>query len=197
MSTAAAVFAVDEERDARVFFPIGVYCPGWEPIDWHMFCWRLLPVNRSCAGGDAASASLVPAAAERSSSRSRSLRRALAPSRFSRLGSGRAPLAEGWNWHYDGRDRRFRNGYVLGVDDALVEGDSDRYRSVFVDAFSSNRVLRGEDILDQCLLHHLDGYSWRRIEYMCRALRCIALTELREGSAGVLELLRNDAQVHS
>ena len=201
MSTTAAVEvsleAVDEEAEARVFFPIRLYPPGWDPIDWHMFRWRLLSGDaaRWCAFGGAASASLAPAAAERSSSRSRSPRRALTPSRFSRLGSGRRPLAEEWDWHYDGCVRRFRHGYVLGVDDALDEGDSDRCRSVFVDAFASNRVLRGEDILEQCLLHHLEGYSWWRVEDMCHALRCIALTELREGSVGVLDLLGDDARV--
>ena len=193
MSTTAAVEVsldvVDEEAEARVFFPIARYPPGWEPIDWHMFGW--IPAAARCS----AFAGAAPAAVQRSSSRSRSPRRRFTPSRFSSLGSGRPPLAEEWNWHHDGRVRRFRHGYVLGVDDALVEGDSDRCRSVFVDAFASNRVLRGEDILEQCLLHHLEGYSWWRVEDMCHALRCIALTELREGSVGVLDLLGDDARV--
>ena len=99
-------------------------------------------------------------------------------------------LLEEWRWHFDGVVRPFKHGYVLGVCDALVDEGLERRRSVFVDAFAENRVLRGERVLDLCLQRHLGGHSWERVECLCDALREVALAERRSGPRGALAFLR-------
>jgi len=101
------------------------------------------------------------------------------------------PFGEEWDGHFDGVVRPFRHGFVLGVDDALVDGHKDdRRRSLFVDAFGENPVLRGERILEECLGRHLAGGRWEDVEHLWDALRQVARAELREGPEGALALLR-------
>ena len=97
---------------------------------------------------------------------------------------------EPWARHFDGVVRTFRHGVVLGVDDAVVDEGLGRRRSVFVDAFAENRVLRGRDILRICFQEHLDGHRWERVMDVCEALREVALAERCRGPAGALALLR-------
>ena len=194
----ALLDVLDAERGARTCTSVRVYRPGVEPLDWH-----LLPEHRQCGG--AAGLGAVPGAvssrtcsasgADRvAARRSRSpVRRLRNRSRFARGGpdllNADRGLLEEWNGHFDGLVRPFRHGFVLAVDDAAVDAGADRRCSVFVAGFRENNVLRGEDILDQCLRRHLAGYRWERLVNFCDACRQVALAELEEGPAGALRLL--------
>ena len=173
----AFVDAVDAERQARVCPTVRVYSRGMEPLDWHE-----LPEHRPSGVASRSGAGLAPAlspassapAADRAASpRSRS------PVR-SGLGTSMASLEE-WAGHFDGLVRPFRHGFVLGVEDALVDG-LDQRRSIFVDAFVGNRGFCGEEILGHCLRRHLDGRRWEDVLELWEALRGVARAEFRECS---------------
>ena len=100
----------------------------------------------------------------------------------------RAPLEE-WKGEFDGRVRTMHHGYVLSVDDAQLNDGHLCRRSVFVDAYGGNRVLRGEVILAHCLARHLDGRPWEHVMELCDALRQIARAELEWGPAGACAML--------
>ena len=169
--------AVEAERARRA--PHRVYRRGMEPLDWHEQPWNRprRERGRSGAGPPATVAGRVGPA------RSRSPVREAGP-----VVDG--VLDEEWSWHFDGRIRRYQHGLVWGVEDALVAEGPDRRRSVFVDAFAENRVLRGQRILGHCRERHRDGRSWNDVELLCEALREVALAELRGGSGAALALLR-------
>ena len=188
----------DAERRARTCTLVRVYRPGMEPFHWHLLPehWQYGGAARLGAGRGAVSPpASSPSGADRvATCRSRSpVRQLQNRSRFARggpdlLNADRGPLEE-WNGHFDGLVRPFRHGFVLGVDNAVVDAGADRRRSVFVDAYRENRVLRGEDILDQCLRRHLAGHRWERLVHFCDACRQVARAELEEGPAGALRLL--------
>ena len=100
----------------------------------------------------------------------------------------RAPLEE-WKGQFDGRVRTMHHGFVLTVDDAQLNDGRLRRRSVFVDAYGGNRVLRGEVILAHCLARHLDGRLWDHVMELCDSLRQIARAELDWGPAGACAML--------
>ena len=188
----ALLDVVEVEREARVCPLVRVYRPGMEPLDWHLQHWQYGDAARFGADRDAALAPTCSAYHRVTASRFRSPV-CRTRSRFARGGSDaelpHRGVLEEWNGHFDGVIRPFRDGFVLGVDDALVDDDADRCRSVFVDAFRSNSVLRGDDILGQCLRRHLACHRWQLVMHMCDALRQVARAELCEGPAGALRFL--------
>ena len=154
---------------------------GTEPLDWHEEPWNRPRGGRGRSGAGPPGTGAGPARP----ARSRSPVREAVP-----VVDG--VLDEEWSWHFDGRIRPYRHGLVWGVDDALVAEGLDRRRSVFVDAFAENRVLRGRRILEHCQIRHRDGRSWEDVELLCEALRAVALAELRGGSGAALALLREE-----
>ena len=200
----ALLDAAEAERSSRSCPSLRVYRFGPEPGNWHelpenlasgdnaRFLQHRLPRDRALESGAAPSsvlhlASSTPDADRLGTPRSRSPHRVSA-----RPDSGPAsgsPLLE-WAGHFDGVVRPFHHGFVLGVDDAVVDEGVDRRRSLFVNGFADNHVLSGERILEACLRRHLDGHRWERVVDLWDALRDVALVEYRHGSAGALALLR-------
>ena len=183
--------AVEAERDARVCSSLRVYRRGMEPlhINTELLEHRVLERARSRSGPRLR----VRAAGMRSASGGFP-QTSLAPSRsLSPSPAGSEPVEHGsvsgssglgalvqWNGHFDGVVRPFRHGFVLGVCDAVLDaGRCFCLCSIFVDGFASNRVLRGDDILAHCLQRHLDGCRWDLVVELCRALKEVALAELR------------------
>lgn len=85
---------------------------------------------------------------------------------------------EEWSGHFDGVTRPCHQGFVLGVEDALVDSGS-RRRSVFVDAFDGNDLLPGPRILAWCAWRHREGARWERVIDLADALRRVARDERR------------------
>ena len=189
--------AVEAERARRSCPSVPVYRLGVEPLELRAD-WMSGDSARLGAGAARSTSLASSAAAARSRSRS-PVRAALSqatPRPASRRAGGcsgpelmvRGSLEE-WSGHFDGLVRPFRHGFVLGVDDALVDDGTVCRRSVFVDAFHDNRVLRGEAILAHCLARHRDGRPWAHVMDVVEALREIARAELRHGLVGALALL--------
>ena len=181
--------AVEAEREARSCSLVPVYRPGLEPLDWHLLS-QHWPVGTG--RGSAWALSLKRKSADRvSTSRSRSPVPICSSYVFGGLDDERMDSGppEEWNWHFDGLVRPFRHGFVFAVHDALVDDDAGRCRSVFVDAFGSNRVLRGDDILDQCLRRHRAGHRWEQLVHLLDSLLQVARAELSQGPVGALRLL--------
>ena len=116
---------------------------------------------------------------DRAASRSRSPARTLTAGNLP-VGHWSGSLSE-WDGHFDGRVRPFRNGFVLGVADALVDG-VDRRRTIFCDAFVGNQGFCGDRILIHCLQRHAFGRRWEHVLQFMDALREVALAESRERS---------------
>ena len=172
--------AVDAERRSRSCSSVRVYRPGMEPLDWHLLP-ENLPRSASVPVGD-------QRAWESGRDRSRSpWRSAFVCDGSAVTGSGAVGIClEDWNWHFDGVVRPFRHGFVLGVDDALVDGHNLR-RSIFVAAFADTVTgFRGDEILSHCLEMHVGGDRWADVEGRCCASCQIARAALRECEAGWL-----------
>ena len=195
----AFVDAVEAEREAGVCPSVRVYGRGLEPLEGHLLPGHWVRgVGAGSGGGEGAAcapASSVSDNTRVATSRSRSpVRRQRTRWRFAGGGSDPEPVDAGpleeWDGHFDGLVRPFRHGFVLAVEDALVDGhENDRRRSLFVDAFGENRVLGGERVLEECLRRHLAGGRWEEVERLWEALREVARAELGEGSVGALRLL--------
>ena len=180
---------VEAEREARSCSLVPVYRPGLEPVDWHLLS-QHWPVGTG--RGSAYAMPLQRKSADRVlTSRSRSP----VPIRSRYVFGGLdtelmdSGCLEEWNWHFDGLVRPFRHGFVFAVHDALVDEDAERCRSVFVDAFGSNRVFRGDGILDQCLRRHRAGHRWEQLVHLLDSLPEVARAELSQGPVGALCLL--------
>ena len=103
---------------------------------------------------------------------------------------GRARSLEPWACHFDGVVRPFRHGFVLGVDDAVVDEGLDRRRSVFVDAFAENGLVHGDLILRRCRDLHRVGCRWDDVLELCEDLRDVARAELRGGTSAAVARMR-------
>ena len=174
----AMLDAVDAERRARSCVSVRVYRPGMEPLDWH-----LLPENLPrCASGLVVDQRACGSGRDRSRSPCRS---ALGCDGSALTGSGAAVTClEEWSGHFDGVVRPFRDGFVLGVEDACVGGENQR-RSIFVAAFAHTVTgFRGHEILAHCLEMHVGGDRWADVEGRCCASCQIARAALRQCEAG-------------
>ena len=116
---------------------------------------------------------------DRAASRSRSPAHALTAGNLP-VGHLSGSLSE-WDGHFDGRVRPFRNGFVLGVADALVDG-VDRRRTIYCDAFAGNTGFCGDRILIHCLQRHAFGRRWDHVLQFMDALREVARDESRQRS---------------